>query len=173
MSCASRPMRQMNARTSANTRAGRRSTHHLNKPRGGTRIVPTPRSVSQLTQPLHENLMYFIAVVLFAFVCPLALLAIEAWGGHQSLWNMVLIGRLWVFWAVGIRLFIAGIRQVVQPGFTAQTIFEAHDPGRLRLPGRLVSGICPSGQSVSSACSEWNGGSRQQSLTVCTMDSRP
>lgn len=75
--------------------------------------------------------MYFIAVVLFMFVCPLTSAAIEAWRGDQSLWSMVLVGKWWVFWAVGIRLFTAGIRQVVQPGFTAQTIFEVHNPSSL------------------------------------------
>jgi len=36
----------------------------------------------------------------------------------------VLIGRWFVFWAVGIRLFIAGIRQVTKPAFTAKEIFN-------------------------------------------------
>lgn len=75
--------------------------------------------------------MYFIAVLLFMFVCPLTSVAIEAWRGHQPLWNMDLIGKWWVFWTVGIRLFIAGIRQVLQPGFTSQKIFEVHDPKAL------------------------------------------
>jgi hypothetical protein len=77
--------------------------------------------------------MYFIAVVLFMFVCPLTSVVIEASRGHQPLWNMVIIGKWWVFWTVGIRLFIAGIRQVVQPGFTSQKIFEVHDPNALPL----------------------------------------
>jgi hypothetical protein len=29
-----------------------------------------------------------------------------------------------VFWGAGLRLFIAGLRQVIQPRFTAQHIFE-------------------------------------------------
>jgi hypothetical protein len=32
-----------------------------------------------------------------------------------------------VFWAVGVRLFIAGVRQVAQPQFTAESIFEIKD----------------------------------------------
>jgi hypothetical protein len=32
-----------------------------------------------------------------------------------------------VFWAGGVRLLIAGIRQVVQPRFTAEEIFRIHD----------------------------------------------
>ena len=40
---------------------------------------------------------------------------------------VLVILLLFVFWAVGIRLFIAGARQVVQPQFTAEEIFDIHD----------------------------------------------
>ena len=43
----------------------------------------------------------------------------------------MLIGRWWTFWAVGIRLFTAGIRQVVQPRFTAEEIFGILDTSAL------------------------------------------
>jgi hypothetical protein len=75
--------------------------------------------------------MYFIIVILFLFVCPLASIAIEAFRFHESATSLVLIGRWWTFWAVGVRLFLAGIRQVVQPRFTAEEIFEIHDPSAL------------------------------------------
>ena len=71
--------------------------------------------------------MYFMIVVLFLFVCPLASAAIEAFRFHEALTNIALIGRWWTFWAVGVRLFIAGIRQVVQPRFTAEEIFGIRD----------------------------------------------
>jgi len=35
-----------------------------------------------------------------------------------------LIGKWFVFWAIGWRLFIAGVRQIVQPQFTAEKIFN-------------------------------------------------
>ena len=75
--------------------------------------------------------MYFIIVILLLFVCPLASVAIEAFRLHEPLTSAVLIGRWWTFWAVGVRLFLAGIRQVVQPRFTAKEIFEIHDPSAL------------------------------------------
>jgi hypothetical protein len=40
---------------------------------------------------------------------------------------MPLVGKWFVFWAVGVRLFVAGIRQTVQPAFTAETIFAIKD----------------------------------------------
>jgi hypothetical protein len=36
------------------------------------------------------------------------------------LWAVV--GKWWVFWAVGVRLLSAGIRQILQPRFTSETI---------------------------------------------------
>ena len=35
-----------------------------------------------------------------------------------------LVGEWFVFWAVGVRLLIAGLRQVVNPQFTAEKIFD-------------------------------------------------
>jgi hypothetical protein len=75
--------------------------------------------------------MYFIIVILLLFVCPLVSVAIEAFRLHVTLTSSALIGRWWTFWAVGVRLFLAGLRQVVQPRFTAEEIFEIHDPSAL------------------------------------------
>jgi hypothetical protein len=75
--------------------------------------------------------MYFIIVILFLFVFPLVSVAIETFRFNETLTNLVLIGRWWTFWAVGVRLFLAGIRQVVQPRFTAEEIFAIPDPSAL------------------------------------------
>ncbi len=40
---------------------------------------------------------------------------------------MPLIGKWFVFWPVGVRLFVAGMRQVAQPRFTAEHIFQIND----------------------------------------------
>jgi hypothetical protein len=40
---------------------------------------------------------------------------------------MLLVGKWFAFWAVGVRLFLAGVRQMAQPEFTAKTIFEIED----------------------------------------------
>ncbi|EIM29494.1 DUF6790 family protein [Microvirga lotononidis] len=39
-----------------------------------------------------------------------------------------LIGKWFVFWAVGVRLLLAGLRQIFDPAFTAATIFKIEDP---------------------------------------------
>ncbi len=71
--------------------------------------------------------MYFIQVILLMFVLPVASVTIaEVRSPHPA--NMVfLMGQWFVFWAVGVRLFVAGARQVAQPGFTAEQIFDIHD----------------------------------------------
>lgn len=39
-----------------------------------------------------------------------------------------LIGKWFVFWAMGVRLMLAGLRQILDPAFTAKTIFKIKDP---------------------------------------------
>ena len=49
------------------------------------------------------------------------------WSLDQSslLW---LIGKWFVFWAVGVRLLLAGVRQYFQPAFTAKDILGIESP---------------------------------------------
>jgi uncharacterized protein DUF6790 len=61
--------------------------------------------------------------MLFMVVLPVASIAIEYFS-HSSALGWPLLGKWYVFWAIGIRLFIAGIRQVAKPAFTAQEIFR-------------------------------------------------
>jgi hypothetical protein len=68
--------------------------------------------------------MYFAIVILLLLVLPCASVAIQ-WlaGGHAA----PLIGKWFVFWGVGVRLFLAGGRQTIQPRFTAEEIFGIHE----------------------------------------------
>jgi hypothetical protein len=75
--------------------------------------------------------MYFATVVLFLLVCPAVSVGIEATHSHQAWTSVALIARWWAFWAVGIRLFVAGVRQVIQPRFTAEEIFGVREAGAL------------------------------------------
>jgi hypothetical protein len=65
--------------------------------------------------------MYYAIVTAFIFVLPLASIAIEslAFGGSS---NALLVVKWFVFWAVGWRLFLAGLRQAIQPQYTAKEI---------------------------------------------------
>ena len=70
--------------------------------------------------------MYFAVVILLLLVFPVASVSIENIHSGHTLSMMLLTGRWFVFWAVGVRLFIAGMRQVIQPQFTAEKIFGLH-----------------------------------------------
>ncbi|MGA3140186.1 MAG: DUF6790 family protein [Xanthobacteraceae bacterium] len=77
--------------------------------------------------------MYFIFVALFLFVLPAISVLVEAVLRSGSADLMLLVGKWFVFWGVGVRLFIAGLRQVAQPRFTAESIFQVKDRGALSI----------------------------------------
>ncbi len=42
--------------------------------------------------------------------------------------DVTIVGKWFVFWAVGVRLQIARLRQIVQPRYTAETILGVKSP---------------------------------------------
>ena len=46
---------------------------------------------------------------------------------------LFVVAKWFVFWGIGIRLLTAGLRQTLQPGFTARTIFKIEDPSAEKL----------------------------------------
>ena len=66
--------------------------------------------------------MYILMILLTMFVLPLASILVETFFFKGSPGIMPLIGKWFVFWAVGIRLFLAGFRQATNPQFTAEKI---------------------------------------------------
>jgi len=71
--------------------------------------------------------MYFAVVILLMLVFPVASVITEAALSPNAVNIILLVGKWFVFWAVGVRLFIAGLRQVIQPEFTAKEIFGIQD----------------------------------------------
>jgi hypothetical protein len=67
--------------------------------------------------------MYYVSVILLMLLFPLGSITAETAYYHSQLPLMALIGKWFVFWAAGVRLFIAGLRQIVQPRFTSGHIF--------------------------------------------------
>jgi hypothetical protein len=67
--------------------------------------------------------MYLATVLLLMLVLPVVCIIIEAAPSHEPP-TLLLIGRWCVFWMVGARLLLAGIRQIAQPKFTARSIFR-------------------------------------------------
>jgi hypothetical protein len=70
--------------------------------------------------------MYFLSILLLLLVIPAACVLAQALlGGAPDLtW---LVGKWFTFWACGVRLFVAGLRQTFQPAFTAKAIFRLDD----------------------------------------------
>jgi uncharacterized protein DUF6790 len=67
--------------------------------------------------------MYVVIVVLLLGVLPAGSVIAEQQYWHSTLPLMVLVGKWFTVWGVGVRLFLAGLRQSLQPRFTAREIF--------------------------------------------------
>ena len=72
--------------------------------------------------------MHLAAVLLLMFVLPTACVLAENLVFQSGAGWMPSVGRWFVFWAVGVRQFLAGVVQVARPDFTSQRIFEIKDP---------------------------------------------
>ena len=65
--------------------------------------------------------MYYFIVLAFMFVLPVASMAVDAIANGSPL-SIALVGKWFVFWAVGWRLLLAGVKQIAQPAYTAREI---------------------------------------------------
>lgn len=71
--------------------------------------------------------MYLVVVVLLNVVLPIVSVVVESLMAPGPLMLgplMLLVGKWFVFWAAGVRLLLAGLKQVSQPSFTAHEIFK-------------------------------------------------
>ena len=68
---------------------------------------------------------YLASLLLLMLVIPAISVWVDYTPGTQL---MTLVGKWFVFWAIGVRLFAAGLRQVAKPLFTLQEIFHVQDP---------------------------------------------
>jgi hypothetical protein len=67
-------------------------------------------------------------LIALMLVLPMTSIALEVFVHNHVVLNVALAGKWFVFWSVGARLFIAGLRQIVQPRYTAETILGVKDP---------------------------------------------
>jgi hypothetical protein len=66
--------------------------------------------------------VYPAIVAAFVLVLPVVSIVVETLSGGGGAPGAWVIGRWFVFWGVGVRLALAGLRQVTQPRYTAETI---------------------------------------------------
>jgi hypothetical protein len=79
--------------------------------------------------------MHTILIVVIMFGLPVVSILVEA-VSHGGL-GMALIGKWFVFWSVGVRLLTAGLRQIIQPRYTAAMILGINDAQSLVLVREL------------------------------------
>jgi hypothetical protein len=65
--------------------------------------------------------MYYAIVAAFMFGLPILCIGIEL-AFAAGVISATLVAKWFVFWSVGVRLFTAGLRQIIQPEFTANVI---------------------------------------------------
>ena len=73
--------------------------------------------------PAKKIPIYLVSILLFMVLLPLLCVAIQ-WKQQDTTTAWPLIGKWFVFWPLGVRLFIAGLRQATKPAFTAREIFH-------------------------------------------------
>jgi hypothetical protein len=88
------------------------------------------------------NKTYIISVSVLTFVLPVACTAVQVIS-YQDVLSLELFGKWFIFSAVGLRLFVAGIKQASDPAFTAKQIFHINNPDSFPIVRELgFANIC-------------------------------
>ena len=83
--------------------------------------------------------MYYAVIIVLMLVLPAGSAAAEYLMTGGSAGWLALIGKWFVFWAVGIRLLLAGARQLFRPALTA-ALLKITDPRANKLVRELAFG---------------------------------
>lgn len=75
-----------------------------------------------------SNKTYIVVVSVLTFILPLVCSAAQILVNKDTPFTFDLVGKWFIFSAVGLRLFIAGIKQTTDPAFTAKHIFHLDNP---------------------------------------------
>jgi Family of unknown function (DUF6790) len=87
-----------------------------------------------------EPAVYLATIVLLLGVFPALSVVAEYVLLHGQADLVFLIGKWFVFWAIGVRLLIAGVRQILDPSYTANEIFGVSDPDAQKLVSEIGMG---------------------------------
>ena len=101
--------------------------------------------------------MYVSMVVALMFALPIAASVLEILLSAHTAFNLGVLLRWFVFFPVGVRLMLAGIRQILQPRYTAETILGIKAPEAQLVVRELGFANCAIGAIglVSIAYAEW------------------
>jgi hypothetical protein len=81
--------------------------------------------------------MYFWVVGALMFVLPVTSTVLDTALRHHGILDAATVGKWFVFWAVGLRLLLAGLRQIIQPRYTAETILGIKNPDAILIVREL------------------------------------
>lgn len=83
-------------------------------------------TITKQTDKNHSeaNKQYFIVVPVTTFVLPAICTVAQLLVDDDTKFSFELSDKLFIFCAVGLRLFLAGIKQITNPAFTAKEIFH-------------------------------------------------
>ena len=76
------------------------------------------------TNKISINKPYVVLVSLLTFIVPVLCSYVQVVINKEATDSFSIIGKWFIFSAVGLRLFIAGIKQTTDPAFTAKQIFH-------------------------------------------------
>ncbi len=71
-----------------------------------------------------SNKVYLYSTLLLMLIIPIVSLVINILILDNNYNIFFLIGKWFIFWSIGIRLFTAGVKQVIKLEFTAKSIFH-------------------------------------------------
>ncbi len=71
---------------------------------------------------------YLIIILTLMLILPLISIGIDAAFFAETDGLLALMGKWFVFWGLGIRLALAGVMQIRNPGYTVQKIFGIDSP---------------------------------------------
>lgn len=97
--------------------------------------------------------MYIFAVVAFMFVLPIVSVIVELTVNQNYTSVVDVVAKWFVFWAIGVRLFTAGLRQIIKPGLTAEGILGIKDKASWQLVREL--GFANTAIGLASIISLW------------------
>jgi hypothetical protein len=75
---------------------------------------------------LKINKVYLFIILSLMLIFPVISIDVDS-SSHPGLSLITLIGKWFVFWAIGARLLLAGIRQAAKPAFTLEEIFHINN----------------------------------------------
>lgn len=67
---------------------------------------------------------YIVSILLLVFIFPILSFFMELQLTKDIADGLAVLGKWFIFYTAGLRLFIAGIRQIIKPAFTAKEIFH-------------------------------------------------